>query len=128
MSGASYVSTPVANLAECEHVFRVAKQLVDGDHTATMSAGLRAVRAKDKDLLNVLDRLAELATRASDEQYGETQRLKGGVMNIPVAQANLLKKAYEHALQGDACQVYCGIYGAAAIRAGLTPTPYGLRG
>lgn len=127
MSGTSYESNPVSTLGEAEHVFRVAKQLVDGDHTATMSAGLRAVRAKDKQVLAVLERLAELVVDHSDRQFGETQRAKGGVLNVPAAQANMLQKAYEHALQGDPVQVYCGIYGAAAIRAGVTPTPYGLR-
>lgn len=128
MSGQSYESIPVATIGEAEHVFRMAKQLIDGDHTATMSAGLRAVRVKDKQMLGVLERLAEIVVDHSDRQFGETQRFKGGVSNVPAAQANMLKKAYEHAQRGDPCQVYCGIYGAAAIRAGLTPTPYGLRG
>jgi isocitrate/isopropylmalate dehydrogenase len=118
----SIVSNPVHDIRDAERVHAIAKTIMDTEANAHMEVGLRAARAKDRGIMAVLERIAELVNTSAEAQYGETVREIGRINVLPV-EAQVWRRAYEHALEGKPDVVYAAIYGAAAVRAGLVPTP-----
>ena len=87
-------------------------------------AGMRAVRARDRDVLATLERIAEVLEAAHEAQRGETRRsARTYVEQQEVAYLQIAREAYRDAVE-DRCSwaqrsQWAWIYGMAAYLAGV---------
>lgn len=112
------VVRPIESFETAERVHRLSRKIMDHNEVDVMSIALRAVRARDPNVLWVCERMAEWVTAEAEKQFGETIR-DGSRVNCLPPEAKVWQRAYEHADRGDPVQAFAAMYGAAAVWSGV---------
>lgn len=107
--------------ASVEAAHRFANECQRSQRLGVAEAGMRAARAKDRRLLLVLDKAANILDHEADHQYGRTRRDPRATRadKAPPTEASLWREAYRLADVGTPLENFSWIYGAAAWLAGL---------
>ncbi len=104
-----------------EQIYRRAMTGSESGAAHLVNKGVRAARARDPYLMRGLEQCAEIITQMAEEQRGATRR--GASVSrseaVESTEAQIFKKAYEHADRGDALTHYGWIYGAVGEYVGI---------
>jgi len=114
-----YLIRPIENVAVAERLHRLARRIQDENDIDVMNVGLRAAKARDRQLLQVLERMTEFLVAEGGRQYGETVHAQRA-MNVLPPECNVWRAAYEACDRGSVRDAALApMYGAAAVWAGL---------
>lgn len=117
--GAAGVEIPEwINESTVERAYARSLRFQEAGKMGYAETGLRAARARDSRLLKCLEAGAEVLTKMSHDQLGQSFTHAG--FRMDATEAQLWRAAFVAADEGDAPIQYRWIYGAAAELAGYT--------
>jgi len=114
-----YLIRPIRNVETAERIHRLARRIMDHYDIRVMEVGLRAAKARDRQLLMVMERMTEFLAAEGERQLGETMRDRTRTNCLP-PECNVWRAAYEAVDNGRVNDAALApMFGAAAVWAGL---------
>lgn len=119
------VQRPIDTAGAAEALHRLANRLFESGYMVSEAAS-RAVRARDPQILAVIEQQATMVARIAEEQHGQTRRMTTAWWRPEPTMVQSWREAYTSADKGEPNNAFIPYYTAVAIWCGYIPMPYGV--